>query len=382
MELNTSLEQQKNDVMAKLLEALNNKDEEQIRAKRAELNLIIEAEEQAEIEKSAFGVYDGVKFFKLNLPKRAWLVEGLMRERDSVIFVGDEKAGKSLFISQMICSITSQHPFVDKHEIPRPCKVSQVLLEGDLAETQDRYNRMREVLDFEEGLFQMLFLPPLQLHTSEGAEGLLTAIGDFKPDILIIDPVYFAFTGSLSDDKVVREFIGQLRIIQDTLKCALILVHHTHKIRFDNKGKLITEGDEAIFGSKFLKAWPDHTLMLTYDKKNNVRILTCDIQRRGDVQTIVKYVLKSEKDNTGALYFEEISENPSRTDVLYNYFLQNPGETTVKDVTKALGFSRNLFYKSSKPLLKDKIILRNEGTRPVIYTLNKGKHSLPIQKKD
>lgn len=382
MELNTSLEQQKNDVMGELLDALNSKDEELIRAKKAELALILEQEEQAELEKSAFGVYEGVKFFRLNLPKRSWLVEGLIRERDSVIFVGDEKAGKSLFISQMICSITSQHPFVDKHDIPKPCNVCQVLLEGDLAETQDRYKRMREVLDFDENLFQLLFFPPLQLHTKDGAEELLEHIGGFKPDILVIDPVYFAFTGSLSDDKVVREFIGQLRIIQDTLRCALILVHHTHKIRFDSKGKLITEGDEAIFGSKFLKAWPDHTLMLTYDKKNNIRILTCDTQRRGDVQTVAKYVLKSEHNQQGALYFEEISENPSRTDVLYNYFAENPNPQKASEVMKALSFSKNLFYKSVKPLLKDKVILKDENHRPVLYSLNLGKKSLPIQKKN
>ncbi len=200
MECNTNLEYQKEQVMGELLNALNKKDDEQIRMKRAELSLIIEQEEQAQIEKSAFGVYEGEKFFRLNLPKRAWIVEGLIRERDSVIFVGDEKAGKSLFISQMICSLTSQHPFVDKHGISRPCRVSQILLEGDLAETQDRYNRMRMVLDFEEKLFQLLFLPPLQLQTQEGAEDLLYKIGDFKPDMLILDTVYFGFTGSLSDD--------------------------------------------------------------------------------------------------------------------------------------------------------------------------------------
>jgi len=379
MEQQVSLEEQKNKVMGELLNALNGDDEHLKEAKKAELSLIIDAEEQADIEKSAFGVYEGEKFFKLNLPKRAWIVEGLIRERDSVIFIGDEKAGKSLFISQMICSLTSQHPFVDKHGIPRPCRVSQILLEGDLAETQDRYNRMRMVLDFDEKLFQLLFLPPLQLHTQEGTEELLYNIGEFKPDILILDPVYFGFTGSLSDDKVVREFIGQLRMIQDTLKCALVLVHHTHKIKFSDKGKVITEGDEAIFGSKFLKAWPDHTFMFVFDKKNNMRILTCDTQRRGDVQELAKYVLKTEDNHQGPLYFEEISENPSRTDVLYNYFCEAETPKTVKDVIEDIDFSERLFYKSVKPLLKDKIVMKDEKHRPVLYSINRGKKNLPVK---
>ena len=376
MDNKASLDQQRAKLMFDLLKAIENKDTDLIAVKKKELDLFLEFEEHERLEVSAFGVYSGDKFFKLKLPQREWLVTDLIRERDSVIFIGNEKAGKSLFISQMICSITSQHPFVDKHDIPRPCKVSQVLLEGDLAETQKRYLDMRKVLDFEESLFQLLFLPPLQLHTTSGIDELINQVEEFDPDILILDPVYFAFTGSLSDDKVVREFIGNLRIIQDKLRCALILVHHTHKTKFSDKGKVITEGDEAIFGSKFLKAWPDHTLMLTYDKKNGVRILTCDTQRRGDIQELAKYVLKTPKDY-GALFFEEVTENPSRTDVVYNYFCNTTESKTVDQITTDLSFSRNLFYKSVRPLLKDKIVHKDESHRPVKYSLNKGKKGLP-----
>jgi len=376
MELNTSLGQQKNEVMGELLNALNAKDEEQIRVKRAELDLIIEQEEQVDIEKSAFGLYSGEKFFKLNLPKRAWLVDGLIRERDSVIFVGDEKAGKSLFLSQMICSLTSQHPFIDKHDIPKPCKVTQILLEGDLADIKDRYERMIQTIEFEPKNFQILFSQPLQLHTSEGAQELVGQLTEFNPDILIIDPVYFAFTGSLSDDKLVRQFIGNLRIIQDSLKCALILVHHTHKAIRNAKGDRIQEGDEAIFGSKFFKAWPDHTIMFSYDKRKQIRRLTCDTQRRGDILPVADYIL-IDKDNN--LYFEEVTEVPTQTDVLFNVFKEykdNEDGLTYAKIKTITNFSKSTFYYSIKPLLRDKIVLKDNKSKPVIYKLNPKKTGL------
>ena len=56
---------------------------------------------------SNFGVYLGKQFFGLKLKKRKFLVENVIREKDSVILVGNEKSGKSLLTFQLICSLTS-----------------------------------------------------------------------------------------------------------------------------------------------------------------------------------------------------------------------------------------------------------------------------------
>ena len=66
---------------------------------------------------SDFGAYSGRELFEKEFPKRAWLVEGIIKEKDSVILVGDPKAGKSLLAFQLICSMTSQHPFLDHHQV-------------------------------------------------------------------------------------------------------------------------------------------------------------------------------------------------------------------------------------------------------------------------
>jgi len=361
--------------MGELLNALNDKNVVLINAKRAELNLIIEAEEQAKAEKTAFGIYSGRKFFSLNLVRRKWLVEGLIRERDSVIFVGKEKSGKSLYLKQLVCSLTSQHPFIDKHEIPKACKVTQVLLEGDLADTKHRYERMRQTIEFNEDNFQLYFSQPLELQTREGTYELIDKIAEFSPDVLIIDPVGFAFEGDLSDNKVVRQFIGNLRIIQDTIRCAVILVHHTHKDRNTVQGKLIDEGDEAIFGSKYFKAWPDHTILFTYNTKKEVRSISCKTQRSGDIIKGENYILRGIGDEP--LYYEEMTEVPTKTDVLFKYFCNplNKDGAVFTDITKEIGFSKTTFYSSIKALLRDGVVIKNDA-RPVVYKLNPEKKNL------
>lgn len=323
---------------------------------------------------SLFGSYSGQEFLDANLKKREWLVEGIMRENDSVIVVGNEKSGKSLFIFQLICSLTSQHPFIDKYSVPRECRVSYVQIEGELSDSQDRMKRMVKTLDFNPSLFHLMFMPPLELEKRGYAMGLRDTIqrywfkhSETKPDVVIFDPVYFSFMGSLSDDDIVRQFIGNLRIIKDSLNCAIILVHHTHKQRFDWSGEKLQEGDEAIFGSKFLKAWSDHTLLFIHDKKTDTRSLSCNTQRSGDiVKDCNLWLIEPDP-----LYFEEREDTPKKPtqDLLILNLLSLPeykDGLTQKEFCEKLNIGSTHFYNSiKKPLIHNLVCKTN--SRPVKY---------------
>lgn len=314
---------------------------------------------------SDFGVYNGNEFLKLELKKREWLIEGILREKDSVLFVGNEKSGKSLFIFQLIFSLTSQHPFLDLYSVNRPLRVSYVQLEGELGDSQDRMIRMLKTLDFEPSMFQILFLPPQELHTRTGIFGLREQLSFHKPNVVVIDPIYFAFTGSLSDDEVVRQFIGNIRVLKDSLGCAIVLVHHTHKSRFTNTGDVILEGDESTFGSKFLKAYPDHTILFTYNKRTGVRTFSCDTQRSGDILKLCNLELIEPE----PLYFKRVEASKiTKSDLIMG--LLKLGEHSeglaAEDIMKKTGLNKNQFYESIKqPLAENKV--SKTHTRPVIY---------------
>ncbi len=314
-----------------------------------------------------FGDYTGEQFFKLKLEKRKFLIENILKEKDSMILVGDEKSGKSLFIFQLICSLTSQCPFLDEYDVLKPCKVTYIQLEGELEDSQDRFNRMIKSLDFDNNLFQIIYSKPVNLSNPLEMQDIKERILRFhKPDVVIIDPIYFAFPGDLSDNVAVRAFTGRIREFKDSIDCAILLVHHTHKIRLDKIGRIIKEGDEAIFGSKFFKAWADSIFLLVYDKIKNIRILKCQTQRSGDILSTIALKLIE----PAPLYFEKTEKNPSKTGIIMNLL----GKAEHKDglnpdsIMKFTNLKRNTFYNSIKePLATGQ--LEKIGGKPVIYKM-------------
>ncbi len=318
---------------------------------------------------SDFGSYDGNQFLGLELHKRQFLIDRIMRELDSILLVGGEKAGKSLFIKQLICSLTTgDHPFLDEFEIKKACKVSYVQVEGELSDTQDRFKRMIKAVDFNPDNFQIIFSEPLEL---DGDKDCLRLINDVekchKPDILILDPLYFCFNGSLSDDAIVRKFLGNIRRIKDRFQCAIIIVHHTHKVRFNKDGGLLDEGDDALFGSSALKWWPDHLMFLTYNKKRGIREFRCSTQRSGDI--LDKMELRLEQPTP--LYFRSLSANDTVNGVKILGAIKS-GPKTRTQICDEIGISKASFYRDIKPLLKEGVMIRsekNDNLRTKIYGL-------------
>lgn len=318
--------------------------------------------------KSYFGTYSGKEFLELEIEKRHFIVENLIRERDSVILVGDPKSGKSLLIQQLICSLTAGVPFLSRYEVLKPCKVTYIQLEGELGDSQDRFKRMMATLEHESDNFQILYSAPLNLQNSQNISDFLKSLKGFNPDILIIDACYFAFRGSMSDDKVVREFLGNLRVIKDALGCAIIVVTHTHKGRLNLQGGKIDERDEAIFGSQFFRAWADTLLLLTYSLRTGLRTLSCDTQRSGDIEKVCS--LKLNQPNP--LYFEVYDETPKVDIRLEQLFKDSPNRCfTIKDIEDKLKIGRRTVYTYLTPLIASKVVEKNDNIRPVEYYLRK-----------
>lgn len=283
--------------------------------------------------------------------------------------IGGEKAGKSLLIQQLLFSMTTgETPFLDHYEVTRPCKITYIQIEGELVDTQDRFKRMMKSLDFNKDNFQIIFSEPLGLEKKENMLGLIKTIKDFHlPDIIIFDPLYFCFNGSLSDDDTVRRFLGHIRIMKDEFNCAVLIVHHTHRIKFNQKtGKIIEEGDEALFGSSALKWWPDHLIFFTLDKNTLKRDFRCTTQRSGDILDHLELKLVQ----PDPLYFSNVEPEDMSNSLKIHTLLSNHLEGLCQDeVCKQLNISRPTFYRDIKRLLHSEKIIKNNSKRPVIYTI-------------
>ena len=300
------------------------------------------------------------------------MIEQLIREKDSVIMCGNEKSGKSLFIFQLIHALTSGQDFLDHYKITRSYRIVYIQLEGELNDSQDRMKRMMKTQELHPENFLLMFYPPLEMQDNTYRIGLQKTIQEKwsgeKPDLIIFDPLYFCFTGSLSDDKVVRQFIGNLRSFKEVLDCAIILVHHTHKPKWTTDGFMIDEGDEALFGSKFFKAWADHILMFIYDKKRDLRVLSCNTQRSGSI--VRECVLKLIEPDP--LYFEITTEHtiPLRDLAILDLLKQDIHKDgmTRDEIQKTLLISPNLFYRSIKKPLTEGLLVKSTNRRPVLFS--------------
>lgn len=320
------------------------------------------------MSESKFGSYSGDEFFSLTFKKREWLIQSIIRDLDSVLIVGGEKSGKSILVKQLICSLTSgSQPFLDEYPVEKACNVTYIQLEGELSDTRDRFEAMIEALDIDKEKFHIVFSDPINLRDKDQAEALKSIIEKkHKPDVIIIDPIYFALNGSLSDDEGVREFLGNIRRIKDHFGCAIILVHHTRKLKFDMKGEVIQDGDEATFGSASLKWWPDHIILFRRDPKTEIRYFSCVTQRSGDIEK--KLSLRLVQPNP--LYFVKTSiqyQAGSKSNTIFKLLESKKESMSASQIMDTLNISRSTFYQSIKGLMSEKLIKKDSKNRPVKY---------------
>lgn len=321
-------------------------------------------------------VFTGKEFFETEFPKRQFLVDKILRERDAMLIVGGEKAGKSILTQQIVFSLTSgSQPFLDEYEVLKQCKVVLVMGEGDKTDAQIRYKSMREHLEFDEKNFLLIYAKNnLNLQLKENMQIIIGQItnkwGDEYPDVVIFDPLYFCFSGSISKDDIVRDFLGNVREMKEMFGCAVIIVHHTHKLKFDQKGHVVEEGDEAVFGSGTLKWWPDHLVLFSYNKNTGIRTFSCNTQRSGD---IVRYI--DLRLNTSPLYLTKAEHQISldkqtihcKADLILKVIEENEIGLSAEQIYKGIGIAKSTFYRDIKKLLTLKQVEKLEGVRPIIY---------------
>ena len=333
---------------------------------------VVDLEKVEEIKVLAFGVYRGEDFMGFQFAPKNYLIEGMINEGDSVLFIGGPKAGKSLFVKQMICSLTSGHPFLEKFEVLRPCSVLYIQLEGEALDTQARFHKMQKKVEMDAHRLTLFYSDPMRLESDEGYHDLIRELDSaaLQYDVIIIDGLYLSFNGSLSDDECVRKVLGNFRRLKHRYNSTLIVVHHTHKTRFNKDGDLVVEGDEAVFGSQFLRAWPDHLMMLAHEKKSDLRHLTCVTQRSGTIEKDLKMRLIQ----PDPLYFETLDDVPegivlekAKTSIVNYLNACVPSCARATEIIKALDIPKSTFFYVSKELIRDKKIFKDGKGKGTLY---------------
>lgn len=324
-------------------------------------------------KKGLFRIYGGHELMSMEFPPKEWLIEGLIFRGDSVLLVGDAKAGKSLLIQSAACALTSGGVFLQKYQCHSPQRVLYVQVEGELADTKGRLEKLSIETPLNKDNFFCYYAEPMELQDRKSAfefiENVIRSCGTI--DVLILDCLYQIFRGSLKDDAIIRELIGNIRLIKACLSCAVIILHHMRKPTIDPTSKeIIDAGDNATFGSAFLKAWPDHLLMLKHQSNSDVRKLTCTTQRSGLIEAEISMVL-SQPD---PLYWKTLDEIPKgivydkAKESIVSYLNFTPSNSAhAKEIQKALNIPRTTFYAVEKALRHENKIWKEGSGKDTIY---------------
>lgn len=306
----------------------------------------------------------------LDLPSEPnnYLIENFLWHKDVAIIIAQEKIGKSIFVAQMAYALTCGDPFLDTYDVARPLKVLYVQAEGSIYETKDRLvSTIGEGgLRWNKDNWRHYYPPALALDTEDGYNEMVTRIeqDSFRPDVIIIDPLYMGMEGDLNDNKAARRFCRNIRRLQAKFDCAIIIIHHEHRPKKSQMGDDIQEGDNSIMGSFVWKSFPSHVMRLTGDKRQPERELTCVTQRNDNV--VKDLQLKITSDPLMFIVDGQKACNSTEEAVLQNIKFNK--QICAMEVAKQTGIKeqvvRNCFSKLKK---KSLIRIAEKSGKKVLY---------------
>lgn len=94
----------------------------------------------------------------------------------------------------------------------------------------------------------------------------------YRPQVVVIDPIYKALTGDISSSFDVSKFIDNLDILMERHDFALILVHHERKEHYSPTGEVLSHGSQDMMGSSYIPNWLDTAIQLDRLDDTNVHL--------------------------------------------------------------------------------------------------------------
>lgn len=279
------------------------------------------------------------------------------------MIASDPGVGKSTLIACSIAQATSGLPVFGHLDVPRPLRIYYIPSERGSREIIERFRELEnEVPMKHDNIMVDDGLMGMDLTLPKNADKMIARIEatQFKPDIIILDPIYGFVSGGLSKDEKASEFCRFSSRLQHHFQCSIWLLHHTTKETYSADGSAIEKND-PFYGSQWLKAH----VTGSYHMKKTARGVT----------------LSNKKDSHANLHHTIELEYNAETHVLTALNIESSANKT----TRALSFLRkmktlktqftfNQFLTSLLPLSHSHA-RRLIGDTPISDLLIKHKHS-------
>lgn len=320
-----------------------------------------------------FELVHGESIFKLGEEERMPLIEGIIYRKDYVLFAAEQKTGKTVCLQHMALCLSAGKPFLGVFDVPKPVKVMYIATEGKLEEIKDRFIKMRKKVDCDPNNL-LLVNSKIKFNTENSEEQLANMLEeiealDFKPDIIIIDPIYSAITGSLVKDDVVNAFNSVMFSLIDRFGCAIMAAHHLKKAQKDKDGKYFSRNDDDTYGSMFLPAAVDHILRLERYKGSKSKlelIMTCDTQRSGDIVEKVRMKMVE----PDPLYMEFVGNGTEHKNKIMKILQCEAGGLTYQEIMFRIKMKKSTLFNILSMLKRENLIYKQRKGVHVLYFAN------------
>ncbi|MBN1367182.1 MAG: AAA family ATPase [Dehalococcoidales bacterium] len=189
-----------------------------------------------------------------NMPseKLEVIVDRLLCRNDRIVIGAPEKSGKSLIIECLAIQAARGDKVFGALDVPRPLKVA--IIDTELRKSlRERLKRLVATLGTPSKNLLVIDETKLSTCDDKSFEALIATLKDFKPDLVIFDPLYRLVAESLKEDVVMKKCLDFFDRIIDELKCAVIIVHHTRKI---GAPQFIPDNlSELFYGDSSIRWW-------------------------------------------------------------------------------------------------------------------------------
>lgn len=189
---------------------------------------------------------------------RRWLVEELWTETAVGIIGGEPKCCKSFLALTLAVSVAGGVPCLGRFKVPQKGPVLLFAAEDSLSVVKERLSGISQSsgLLLADLPIHVIVEPQVRLDRDDDYQKLHATVDHLKPRLVILDPFVRLHAIDENSSSEVAPLLAKLRLLQRSMDCAVMLVHHA------KKGASALRQGQALRGPSEFHAWGDANLYI------------------------------------------------------------------------------------------------------------------------
>ena len=220
------------------------------------------------------------QLLKWEPPKVPSIIEkGILYQNTRLILFGKKKSFKSMLAIHTGFQIALGKPWFGYHTNKRRVLIIQSEIPQFLF--RERIIKYTSGNGSKPSNIYFCYEPYMKLDKGSGLDKFEVMVRQIKPEVVIIDPLYKALSGTIEESRFMNIFIDNMDRIIPKYNLTFIIIHHETKDIFGSSG-VIDRGSESAHGSMYLLNWADSILRIEGNQSGRLEIEFTDMRHAED----------------------------------------------------------------------------------------------------